>query len=107
MQLPNTKTEIIFVAIRDIPIGNCQGLEDVTPSLTIMCPTPTTKNQFLPRPRKMPQHLGDGSSGRVYTCPKDKYCHANFGWLVDRRQTGILMHLLLDASKWKTCSNLR
>ena len=24
----------------------------------------------------MPQQLADGSSGQVYTCPKDKYCHA-------------------------------
>ena len=44
MQMPNTKTETVFVAIRNILIRVlCQlpivDRGDVTPSLRIMCPT--------------------------------------------------------------------
>ena len=60
----------------------------------------------------MPQQSDDGSSGHVYTCPRDKYCHAYFevslSWLsVDRFELSdidmirTIESLLLDALNGK------
>ncbi len=73
-----------------------------------------TEEPVLCRPRKVPLRFHEGSSGHVYTCPKEKYRHAYFEVLelalgeVDRRfeQSDFVMirtieSLILDASNGK------
>ncbi len=65
----------------------------------------------------MPRRFHKGSSGHVYTCPKEKYRHAYFEVLelalgeVDRRfeQSDFVMIRTIESLciKWKTSPNFR